>query len=66
MARRLAEYGISARSFSTITDEELGSVVMAIKTFHPNCGSKSLAGYLASRNVKKRAEGTVETVLTKS
>ena len=50
--RRLAEYGISARSFSTITDEELDSVVMEIKTFYPNCGSKSLAGYLASRNVK--------------
>ena len=43
---------IFARSFSTITDEELDSVVMEIKTFHPNCGSKSLAGYLASRNVK--------------
>ena len=25
---------------------------MEIKTFHPNRGSKSLAGYLASRNVK--------------
>ena len=50
--RRLAEYGISVRSFSTITDEELDSVVMDIKTFHPNCGSKTLAGYLASRNVK--------------
>ena len=25
---------------------------MEIRTFHPNCGSKSLAGYLASRNVK--------------
>ena len=50
--RRLAECGISARSFSTITDEELDSVVMEIRTFHPNCGSKSLAGYLASRNVK--------------
>ena len=45
-------YGISARSFSTITDEELDSVVMEIRTFHPNCGSKSLAGHLVSRNVK--------------
>ena len=53
MARRLAEYGISARLFSTITDEGLDSVVMEIKTFHPNCGSKSLAGYLVSRNVNK-------------
>ena len=50
--RRLAEYGISARSFSTITDEELDIVVMEIKTFHPNSGSKSLAWYLVSRNVK--------------
>ena len=50
--QRLAEYGISARSFSTITDEELDSVVMESRTFHPSCGSKSLAGYLASRNVK--------------
>ena len=41
--RRLAGYGISARSFSTITDEELDSVVMEIKTFHPNCVAKRVS-----------------------
>ena len=50
--RRLSEYGISARSFTTITDQELDSQVRDIKTFHPNCGSKNLAGYLASRDIK--------------
>ena len=50
--RRLAEYGISARAFSTITEQELDNQVRDIKTFHPNCGSKNLAGYLAVRNIK--------------
>ena len=49
--RRLAEYGISSRSFSTITDEELDGQVRDIKVFHPNCGSKNLLGFLASRNI---------------
>ena len=48
---RLAEYGISSRSFSTITDEELDGQVRDIKVFHPNCGSKNLLGFLASRNI---------------
>ena len=53
--RRLAEYGISSRSFFTITDEELENndgQVRDIKVFHPNCGSKNLAGFLASRNIR--------------
>ena len=40
--RRLAEYDISARSYSTITDEELDNQVKDIKLFNPNVGSKIL------------------------
>ena len=46
--RRLAECGISSRPFSTITDEELDGQVRDIEVFHPNCGSKNLAGFLLS------------------
>lgn len=35
-----------------MTDEELDGQVRDIKFFHPNCGSKNLAGFLASRNIK--------------
>ena len=41
-----------ARSLSIIADEELDSEIRTIKTFHPNRGSKNLAGYIASRNVR--------------
>lgn len=50
--RRLAEYCISARSYTTIVDEELDNQVKDVKLFNPNIGSKNLAGYLASRNIK--------------
>ena len=50
--RRLAEYNMSARTYSIIADEELDNEVRTIKSFHPNCGSKNLAGYLASRNIR--------------
>ena len=50
--RRLAEYGISARSFCVITNEELDAQVKDIKLFSPNIGSKNLVGYLAARNIK--------------
>lgn len=49
--RCLAEY-MSARSFNTIEDKALDNKVMAIKSFHPNCGSKNLVGYLASRKIR--------------
>ena len=35
-----------------MTDEELDGQVRDIKLFHPNCGSKNLAGFLTSRNIK--------------
>ena len=50
--RRLQEYGISARSYCEITDDELDAQVREIKLFYPNIGSKNLAGYLAARNIK--------------
>ena len=50
--RRLAEYNMSARTYSIIADEELDNEVRTIESFHPNCGSKNLAGYLASRNIR--------------
>ena len=42
----------STTEATTITDQELDSQVGDIKIFHPNCGSKNLAGYLASRNIR--------------
>ena len=50
--RRLAEYNMSASILSIIADEELDNEVGSIKSFHPNCGSKNLAGYLASSNIR--------------
>lgn len=50
--RRLAEYGITARSFCDITNAELDAHVQEIKLFNPNVGSKNLAGYLAARNIR--------------
>ena len=49
---RLAEYNMSARTLSIIADEELDNEVRSIKSFHSNCGSNNLAGYLASRNIR--------------
>ena len=43
---------MSASSLNLIADEELDNEVRFIKTFHPNCGSKNLAGYLTSRNIR--------------
>ena len=50
--RRMSQFGVSARSFSDISNDDLDSVVREIKLFYPNLGSKSLAGHLASRNIK--------------
>ena len=50
--RRLVEFGISTRSYCEITNDELDAKVQEIKLFHPNVGSKNLAGYLAARNIK--------------
>ena len=50
--RRLAEYNMSASILSIIADEKLDNEVGSIKSFHPNCGSKNLAGYLASSNIR--------------
>ena len=50
--RRLAEYGISTRSYCDIANDELDAIVQEIKLFHPNVGSKNLAGYLAARNIR--------------
>ena len=50
--RRLMEFGISTRSYCEITNDELDAKVQEIKLFHPNIGSKNLAGYLAARNIK--------------
>eukprot|EP00794_Sanderia_malayensis_P014740 gene14740-16278_t len=50
--RRLAEYEITALPYSNITDDELNGIVMEIKHFNPNCGSKNLFGYLSARRIK--------------
>ena len=50
--RRMSQFGVSARSFSDISNDDLDSVVREIKLFYPNLDSKSLAGHLASRNIK--------------
>ena len=50
--RRMSQFGVSARSFSDISNDDLDPVVREIRLFYPNLGSKSLAGYLASRNIK--------------
>ena len=54
--RRLALYGISAQSYSMITDADLDEVVSEIKRFNPNCGSKTLFGYLAARGIRVRRQ----------
>ena len=41
-----------ARSLSIIADEELDNEIRTIKTFHLNRGSKNLAGYIASHNLR--------------
>ena len=50
--RRISQFGVSARSFSDISNDDLDSAVGEIKLFYPNLGSKSLAGHLATRNIK--------------
>lgn len=50
--RRVSHFGISARSFTDISDDDLDSIVREIKLFYPNIGSKNLAGHLASRSIK--------------
>eukprot|EP00112_Aurelia_sp_Birch-Aquarium-sp1_P020490 Seg5294.1 transcript_id=Seg5294.1/GoldUCD/mRNA.D3Y31 product="hypothetical protein" protein_id=Seg5294.1/GoldUCD/D3Y31 len=54
--RRLALYGISAQSYSVITDADLDEVVNEIKHFNPNCGSKNLFGYLAAKGIRVRRQ----------
>lgn len=50
--RRLAQFRISARLYSTVTDDELDNQVRDIKLYNPDVGSKNLTGYLASRNIR--------------
>lgn len=50
--RRFVEFDISTRSYCDINNDELDARVREIKLFHPNVGSKNLAGYLAARNIK--------------
>ena len=50
--RRISRFGVSARPFSDISNEDLDSVVREIKLFYPNLGSKNLTGHLASRNIR--------------
>ena len=50
--RRMTGFGLSARSFTDITNDNLDSQVREIKLYHPNIGSKNLAGFLAARSIK--------------
>ena len=50
--RRISKFGVSARPFSDISNEDLDSVVREIKLFYPNLGSKNLAGHLTARNIR--------------
>ena len=38
--RRISQFGVLARSFSDISNDDLDSVVREIKLFYPNLGSK--------------------------
>lgn len=63
--RCLTEYCISAISFCDITNAELDAHVQEIKLYNPNLGSKNLAGYLASCNIKvtrKRVRESLQRV----
>ena len=48
--RRMNEFGLSVTAlYSSITDEELDSLVSRIKDEFPNCGSRLMQGHLLSR-----------------
>ena len=40
--RRMSQFGVSARSFSDISNDDLDSAVGELKLFYPNLGSKAL------------------------
>ena len=54
--RRLAQYQLSSKSWSEISDEELDKVVADVKLYNPNCGSKNLSGYVLARGIKVSRE----------
>lgn len=48
--RRMSEFGLSVTAlYSTITDQELDSLVSQIKEDFPNCGSRLMHGHLLRR-----------------
>ena len=51
--RRLRRFDLSVRgTYSTLTDQELDSMVQEILTAQPNTGNKRMTGYLAARGVR--------------
>ena len=50
--RRLTEFGINTKKYSTISELELDALVKQVRTEHPNTGEAMLQGLLVHRNIQ--------------
>ena len=49
--RRMEEYNLLSRTFTSITDEELASVVSRIQADFPNSGYRMMMGHLRANGL---------------
>ena len=61
--RRMRDSGYQMKSFTSISDDELDSIVASIQRENPNCGQQLIKGYLNSRNIHVQRQRLRESIV---
>ena len=60
--RRIKDYGLVLRNYSSLSDSELDDLVVEITSLFPHCGEKSVQGRLRSRGIVVKRDRVRESL----